>query len=254
VIAGFHDEGHGFDLFGLQPAAVELTARLARPLYDHYFRVRSLGTEHIPATGRAILVANHSGVLPVDGAMLWLDVLRHTGRVTRMVADRFIPRLPFVSTMFARTGVVSGTRANVRRMLERDVLLAIFPEGVSGVAKPRSERYRLQQWRVGHVELALRHRTPIIPVAIVGAEESWPVLLRLRGIRLFGAPYLPIPLVPLPLPVRYHLRYGPPIELHRDLAPELADDPSIITAAAARTRAAVEELLAETRAARKGLL
>jgi 1-acyl-sn-glycerol-3-phosphate acyltransferase len=254
VIAGFHDEGHGFDLFGLQPAAVERTARLAAPLYDHYFRVHAVGAEHVPATGRAILIANHSGVLPVDGAMLWLDVLRHTGRVTRMVADRFVPRLPFVGTLFARSGVVSGTRANVRRLLERDELLAIFPEGVSGVAKPRSERYRLQAWRVGHVELALRHRAPIIPVAIVGAEESWPVLLRLRRFRLFGAPYLPVPVVPFPLPIRYHLRYGAPIELHRDLAPELADDPAIIADAAARTRAAVEQLLAEARAARTGLL
>ncbi len=249
----FHDEGHGFDLFGLEPRAVDRAAALAAPLYDHYFRVDSHGAEHVPVTGPAIVVANHSGVLPVDGAMLWLDLLRRTGRIPRMVADRFVPQLPFASTAFARCGVVSGTRTNVRRLLERGELVVIFPEGVAGVAKPWRERYHLQPWRVGHVELAIRHRAPIVPVAIVGAEESWPVLVRLRGIRAFGAPYLPIPMSPLPLPAHYHLRYGAPIALHRDLPPHAADDPETVEAAATRVRGAVEELIAAALAERDGV-
>ncbi|MCA9675077.1 MAG: acyltransferase family protein [Kofleriaceae bacterium] len=251
--ATFHDEGHGFDLFGLSPAAVARAVALGAPAYERYFRVASEGSAQVPRAGAAILVANHSGTLPVDGAMLWQDVVRHTGRVPRMIADRFIPRLPFVSTWFARVGVVSGTRGNVRRLLEQGELLAIFPEGVTGVGKSWRDRYRLQAWRVGHAELAIRHRAPVIPVAIVGAEESWPVALRIDGVRLFGAPYLPIPATPLPLPVRYHLRYGAPIALHDAFAPDDADDPAALAAAAAQVRAAVEALIAETRTARRGL-
>ena len=249
---GFHDEGHGYDLFGLRPAAVERAARLAAPLYDRYFRVVSHGAGNLPRTGPAILAPNHSGVLPVDGGMLWLDVLRHTGRVTRMVADRFVPRLPFVGTIFARVGVVSGTRNNVRRLLERGELLAIFPEGVTGVAKSFRERYQLQDWRVGHAELAIRHRAPVVPVAILGAEESWPIAFRVRGLHPFGAPYLPVPASPVPLPVRYHIHYGAPLALHDGLAPGAADDPAVVADAARRVREAVAKLIHEGLQDRRG--
>lgn len=239
----FHDAGHGYDELGLHPAAVRRARAWGAPFYDHYFRVESQGSEHLPLTGPAILVANHSGVLPVDGAMLWLDVARATDRVLRVAGDHFIAALPFVGTLFARTGVVAGTPANVRRLLERGALIAIFPEGVSGVAKPARDRYRLQRWPVGHAELAIRHAAPIVPVAIIGAEESWPLALRVRGLRPFGAPYLPVPWSPVPLPVRYHLRYGAPIELHRDHRPADADDPAVVAAAARRTHDAVAALI-----------
>jgi 1-acyl-sn-glycerol-3-phosphate acyltransferase len=247
----FHDAGHGYDELGLHPAGVRRALAAGGWLYDHYFRVESRGSEQVPREGPAILIANHSGVLPIDGAMLWIDVARQTGRVARVVGDRFIAALPLVSAWMARAGVVSGTHATARRLLARGALLAIFPEGVSGVAKPARERYRLQRWNVGHAELAIRHRAPIVPVAIVGAEESWPLALRVRGLRPFGAPYLPVPWTPLPLPVRYHLRYGAPIELHRDHAPADADDPAVIAAAAERTRNALDELLAGAAAERR---
>lgn len=244
----FHDEGHGYDLFGMSPRAIARAAALGAPVYDRYFRVDSQGAERVPPDGPAIVVANHSGVLPVDAAMLWLDLLRRTGRYPRMIADRFVATLPFLSTAFARTGVVSGTRTNVRKLLERGELIVVFPEGVIGVAKPFRERYHLRPWRVGHAELAIRHAAPVIPVAIVGAEESWPVLLRLPWPRLFGAPYFPVPMSPVPLPARYHLRYGAPIRLAAP--PEAADDPEVSAAAAARIRGAVETLLADALAAR----
>src|SRR5512143_941342 len=111
----FHDAGHGYDVFGLHPPTVASIARASAPIYEHYFRVDSAGAEHIPKTGPAILVANHAGVLPVDSAMLCLDVLRRTEptRIPRAIADHFVPRLPLVSTLFARLGVVNGTPANV---------------------------------------------------------------------------------------------------------------------------------------------
>jgi 1-acyl-sn-glycerol-3-phosphate acyltransferase len=250
---GFHDEGHGFDEFGLLPSALAGAQRLAAPFYDHYFRVTSFGADLIPTEGPAILVANHAGVLPVDSALLCLDVLRKTERIPRAVSDHFVPRLPLVSTWFARFGVVSGTRANVRRLLERGELIAIWPEGVSGPAKPYRERYKIQHWRVGFAELAIRHRAPVIPVGIVGSEESWPLLARLRGLRAFGAPYLPIPATPVPLPAHYYLRYGTPIPLHLGLEPSAADDPEIVADAADQVKHALEDLMTISLALRPGV-
>ncbi len=249
------DAGHGYDVFGLHPAWVALGAGLGRALYDHYFRVESIGAEKIPSRGPAILAANHAGMLPLDGLMLYLDVLRRTEppRLVRPVADWFVPLLPLVSTIYARGGVVSGSRRNVARLLESGELIELFPEGVAGIGKPFSERYHLQGWTVGHAELAIRHRVPVVPVGIIGSEEQWIEILRLRRFHLFGAPYLPVPLFLLPLPVRYHIYYGEPLVLHEGRTEADADDPAILEAAATRVRQAVEALLARGLRERRGI-
>ena len=251
--AQFHDEGHGFDSFGFHPPTLAAAVQASAPIYDHYFRVDSEGAEAIPASGAAIVIANHAGVLPVDGAMLCLDILRHTQRIPRAIADHFVPRLPLVSTYFARLGVVSGTRANVRVLLERSELIALWPEGVSGVGKRFRQRYQLQHWSVGFAELAIRFRAPVIPVAVLGAEESWPLLARLDRIHLFGSPYLPIPATPFPLPVHYHIRYGTPLHLDAGLEPKDADDPRVVSAAADHARRELEQLIHDARDARRGV-
>lgn len=250
----YHDAGHGYDAFGLHPAWIAAVSGLARPLYERWFRVRAHGAEHLPADGPAILAANHSGVLPFDGMMLHMDVLRrtHPPRAARPVADVFVPALPFVSTLFARCGMVGGSRGNVHALLEQGELLMIFPEGVPGISKPFRERYRLRPFRVGHAELAIRHRAPVIPVAIIGAEEQLPLVLTLP-LRPFGAPYLPLSLLPVPLPVRYHIYYGAPLHLSEGRVPEDADDPAITAAAAARVQAAVQELIDRGLRDRKGV-
>lgn len=250
--APFYDEGYGFDVFGLHPPTLARVLSATRLAYERYFRVDSSGAAHLPACGPVILVANHGGVLPVDAAILCLDVLRQTSppRIPRAVVDHFVPRLPLVSTLFSRVGAVSGTRTNVRILLERGELIAIFPEGVSGPGKAFRDRYQLQRWSVGFAELAIRHRAAIVPVAIVGAEESWPVLAKL-SLRAFGAPFVPIPASPVPLPARYHLRYGAP--LRPGLAPAAADDPDAVAVVAHEARAALERLLAEALAAREGV-
>jgi 1-acyl-sn-glycerol-3-phosphate acyltransferase len=249
------DAGHGYDVFGLHPAWVELSAGIGRFLYDHYFRVESIGAENIPARGPAILAANHAGMLPLDAVMLHLDILGQTEppRLGRPVADWFVPLLPLVSTVFARSGVVSGSRRNIARLLESGELIELFPEGVSGIGKPFSERYHLQGWTVGHAELAIRHQVPVVPVAIIGSEEQWIELLRIRRFHWFGAPYLPVPLFLLPLPVRYHIYYGEPLVLHQGRKAADADDPAILEAAAARVRQAVEALIARGLRARQGI-
>jgi 1-acyl-sn-glycerol-3-phosphate acyltransferase len=242
----FADAGHGFDPFGMHPDFVAFGEAITAPLYDRYFRVESSGHEHIPATGPAVLAANHSGAVPFDSAMIWADVVRHTDppRVARPVADHFVPMIPVIGIIFARGGMVGGSRGNARTLLERGEMLLIHPEGVPGIAKSFKQRYQLQDWRVGHVELAIRHRAPVIPVAVVGAEEQMPQIGRIP-ISVMGLPFIPITLTPFPLPVRYHIRYGEPVPVHTLFTPDQADDPAAIQEAAAMVKARVQAMLDE---------
>lgn len=252
--ARIHDAGHGYDLFGLEPKHVAFMLALLGRIHQHYFRVRSYGVENLPTRGSAILAANHSGTLPFDGMMLWVDVIVRRQRVPRAIADYFVAGLPFVGTLFARCGVVGGSAGNLRALLESDELAMLFPEGVAGVAKPFSQRYQLQEWREGHAELAIRHRAPVVPVAIIGAEEQMPQLGRIKVVGpLLGVPHIPIPLTLLPLPVRYHLHYGEPLVLHQGLRPEDADDPVLVQRAALRVREAVQALIDRGLRLRRGL-
>lgn len=256
-LEGLHldDAGHGWDRFGASARGVAVGLATVRHLYDYYFRVRSFGSEHIPARGPVIVASNHSGTVPLDGLMLWADILLHTHppRLPRGVADHFVPALPFINTLFSRAGMVPGSRTNVRVLLERDELLLLFPEGVAGVGKHPKLAYQLQRWTVGHAELAIRHRAPVVPAAVIGAEEQLPQLARIERLRPFGIPYLPIPATPLPLPVRYRVWYGPPLMLHEGLTPQDADDPEIVRHAATRTNAAVAELIERGLAEREGV-
>jgi 1-acyl-sn-glycerol-3-phosphate acyltransferase len=250
----YADAGHGYDAFGLHPDVVAFGEALVAPLYDHYFRVRSRGHEHIPASGPAVLAGNHSGAVPTDAMMVWLDVLRHTEppRVARSVADHFVPMIPMIGTFFARGGMVGGSRGNARALLEAGELLVIFPEGVPGISKHFRDRYTLQHWRVGHAELAMRHGAPVVPFAVVGAEEQMPQIGRIP-LQLLGMPFVPITLTPLPLPVRYHILYGEPIPIGRDYRPDQADDPAAVREASGRVRAAVEALVAQGLSERPGV-
>jgi 1-acyl-sn-glycerol-3-phosphate acyltransferase len=249
----FNDLGHGYDPFGLHPDFIGFGDAITSPLYDKYFRVLSYNHHHIPESGPVVVACNHSGTLPVDGMMLWADIWRHTNppRAARAVADYFVPSLPFIGTLFARGGVVGGSRGNARTLLENGEMLMIFPEGVPGIGKPYSQRYELQDWRQGHCELAIRHGAPIVPVGLVGAEEQMPQLFRIpiKG----PLPYLPIPATPFPMPVRYHLHYGPPIPVHEDYTPDQADDPDVLIEAASRVKEAVHNLIQEGLQQRKGV-
>jgi 1-acyl-sn-glycerol-3-phosphate acyltransferase len=250
----YSDAGHGYDVFGMHPDWLGLALAWLGPFYRSYFRVTSHGAENIPSGGPVILVANHAGTLPVDATMICLDVFEHVDppRMPRAIADLFLPQLPFASATLGRMGAVTGTRDNVRRLLERGEICLIFPEGTLAIGKHWTERYRLQQWRVGHAELALRYRAKVVPVAVIGSEEQWPQLGRVPGLRPFGLPYWPVVATPLPLPVHYHLYYGEPLDLAgMSGAAELSSD--AIAAAAATTRCALEALIARGLAEREGV-
>ncbi len=251
----WRDAGHGYDRLGMHPAWVRGSVATSRWLYERYFRVTSHDIEHVPREGAVVLAANHSGMLPIDGAMLYLDLVRRLDppRVPRVVSDLFVPRLPFVFTYFNRVGVIGGDRRTMHHLLDDGELVVVFPEGTPGIGKPFRERYRLRPFRVGHAELALRHRAPVVPVAIIGAEEQWPQLARIERFHLFGAPYLPIPATPLPLPVHYHVWYGPPIALHERWSPDDADDPSVAEEAADLVQTAVQLLVERGLEERRGV-
>lgn len=184
-------------------------------LYRHYFRVKTSGIERLPK-GRVLLISNHSGQLPFDAAMISVAALLEADppRAMRSMVERWAPTLPFVSVYFARMGQVVGTPENARRLLAAGETLLVFPEGAKGISKLFKDRYRLAEFGLGFMRLALETKTPIVPVAVVGAEEQAPALLDVKPLaKLLGFPAFPITptLLPLPLPTRYHLQFGEPM-------------------------------------------
>ena len=243
--------------FGVDPYGfdVDFTVSAMAPfvwLYRKYFRVRTTGLEHVPADGRVLLVANHSGQLPFDAAMLGISLFvdKDPPRVARALVEKWVPRLPFVAPFYARLGQVVGTPENCRRLLAAGEAIMVFPEGVRGLNKPYSERYQLQDFGLGFLRLALETKTPIVPVGIVGAEEQAPAIANLPTLaRLIGFPALPLTptLVPLPLPTRYHLLFGEPLRFEGSAD----DEDAVLEAKVEQVRAAIRALLARGLAERQ---
>ena len=242
------------DDFGLDPAFEDKLRPLLKLLYRKYFRVQVEGIDHVPSAGAAVIVANHSGTLPLDGAMLRTAIrLDHpSGRNLRWLAEDFVFYLPFAGVVLNRIGAVRACPENAERLLEQNALVAVFPEGVHGIKKLYSERYRLQRFgRGGYIRLCLRTRVPLVPCAIVGAEEANPLLYRLDWpSALVKLPYVPItptfpllgPLGLLPVPTRWKIRFGEPISFDR-YGPEAADDNVLVSSLSERVRTSIQSLI-----------
>ncbi len=245
---------YGVDPYGFD---IDFTIAAAAPfawLYRKYFRVSLHGIEHVPASGRVLLCANHSGQLPFDAAMIELSLLLDMDppRIARALVERWVPTLPFVAPFFARLGQVVGTPENCRRLLAADEALLVFPEGVRGLNKPFSERYRLRTFSTGFIRLALEAGAPIVPIGVVGAEEQAPSLVDLKPLaKMLGLPALPITpyLLPLPLPVHYHIHFGEPLRFTG--SPD-ADDAEL-ERQAGEVQAAVQGLVDHGLAERPGI-
>lgn len=212
------------DPFGLDPEWMKYGIYLAALLHRFYFRTEVFGIEHIPK-GRVLIVGNHSGQIPIDGALvaasLFLDA--EPPRILRAMVERWSQTLPFVSVFFPRMGQVVGSPENARRLLDQGEAVLVFPEGARGISKPYGQRYRLEPFTSGFVRLALETKTPIVPVAIVGGEEQYisvaNVDMLARVLRMPSFPVLPQLLLPfgfLPLPTRYRLHFGRAIQLEGD--------------------------------------
>jgi 1-acyl-sn-glycerol-3-phosphate acyltransferase len=253
--SGLQDAGHEVDEFGMDPRWEQWFVQpLVDFLYSRWFRVETRGIEHVPAAGRCLVVANHSGTLPLDGPILRAAFRREhpTSRNLRWLAEDFLYFLPYVGTGITRAGAVRACPENAERLLEREELVASFPEGVKGISKLYRERYRLQRFgRGGFVRLALRTRTPIVPCAVIGAEETAPILYRDEAVaRWLGLPYLPVtPTFPwlglfglLPAPVKWKLVFGEPISMN-EYGPADAEDDVLVGRLAERVRATVQRLL-----------
>jgi 1-acyl-sn-glycerol-3-phosphate acyltransferase len=252
-------EGEGsYDRFGFSPDAMRGAFPVFRALYRAYFRVKSEGHHHIPGKGPAILAANHAGLLPFDATMAIVDVATHTDppRLPRAIVDRWAGSLPWINVFYARMGQVVGTRENCADLLSEGQLLLVFPEGIEGVRKTVAHRYRLQHFRVGFVEHALRARAPIIPTAIVGSDDQTPILYDIKPLaRRLGLPVAPItptfpwlgPLGLLPYPVRYRIVYGEPLDFHARFGKESADDVRLVRYLANQVRRSVQQLVDRNR-------
>lgn len=250
----------GVDPFGYDPEIVPYLGTPVAWLYRHYFRVETFGIEQVPTDGRVMLVANHSGQLPFDGLMIGASMLleRDPPRIVRTMVERWVARLPWFSTWFSRAGQVVGTPDNCRRLLERDQAVLVFPEGIRGITKTFDQRYQLQRFGSGFMRLALETGTPVVPVAVIGGEEQAPSLVNWTALaRLLSVPAFPItltwpwlgPLGLVPLPVRYRLHFGAPIQVRGD--PEAGDEE--VRAEVDRVVAELEALIATGLAARKAV-
>ncbi|NTX37120.1 1-acyl-sn-glycerol-3-phosphate acyltransferase [Myxococcus sp. CA033] len=234
--------GAHLDEYGKDPSLVQRLEPVLEFLYGQYWRVAAQGTDHIPK-GAAILVANHSGALPYDGLVMSLTLARERPdlRESRWLVEDQIFHAPVLGTLFNRLGAVRACPENALRLLDEQRPLVVFPEGYQGLSKPFAERYRLKRFgRGGFVKLALRTGAPIVPVAIVGAEETSPLLGRIPA-SFFGLPY--VPLTPLgPLPAKWSIRFGEPIAMD-GLPPEAAEDLGEVGRLTERTREAIQSMI-----------
>jgi 1-acyl-sn-glycerol-3-phosphate acyltransferase len=211
----------GFDRYGVSKRHVGFMQTVFWALYRHYHRVTCDGTEHIPTSGRAMLVGNHSGGWALDGMMVIASTFLELEppRLAQGMAEYFLNTLPFGSMMTNRTGNFTGTPDNAVRLLEDERLLMVFPEGARGTAKLYKERHSLVRFGTGFMRLALQTGTPIVPFGFVGGGEAVPTVANLEKLgKLIGVPYIPVTWygAALPLPVPLHISYGEPMSFDGD--------------------------------------
>jgi 1-acyl-sn-glycerol-3-phosphate acyltransferase len=245
-------EGPGKD--DHDPDLVKAVMPLALPLYSLYWRCEVFGIENIPTEGPAILAANHSGTIPVDGAMLKVAVLKEHGRNPWLLAADLAFKIPLFRDIIRIAGNARADRAETVALLRKGELIGVFPEGFKGIGKGFNKRYQLQRFgRGGFVEVAMEASAPIIPVAIIGGEETYPMIANLKPLaRRFGLPYFPItptfpllgPLGIIPLPSKWIIAIGEPIPTAPH-GPEAVDDQQLVLEMAEETRHAVQSLLTE---------
>lgn len=237
----------GVDPFGLDPAWAKYAVGVAAFFHRFYFRTVVHGIDRVPS-GRVLLVSNHSGQLPLDGMIIGAAMFLDTDppRIIRSMVEKWTQTLPFISTMFSRVGQVVGVPENARRLLDLGEAILVFPEGARGISKSFTERYKLGEFGLGFMRLALETGTPIVPVAVIGAEEQYISLGNFGSLaKAFGMPNFPIlpqlllPGGQLPLPTKYRIYFGEPMSFDGD--PD--DDDAVIEEKVAKVRGTIQSML-----------
>ncbi|MFO1518872.1 MAG: 1-acyl-sn-glycerol-3-phosphate acyltransferase [bacterium] len=249
-------EKQDFDEFGRDPDFEKRVKPIFDFLYHQYWRVSVEGLENIPNKGKGLIVANHSGTLPFDGSMIRLAVTNDhpSRRDVRFLVEDFVYYLPFVGTFMYRIGGVRASQDNAERLLRKGHLVTVFPEGEKGIGKTYKHRYHLQRFgRGGFIKLALRTGAPILPCAVIGAEETHPLLYRWTFLaKPFGIPYVPItPTIPwfgplglIGLPSKWSVYFGKPIHLDQ-YGKEAADDELLVHRLGEMVRQNIQEMIVQ---------
>lgn len=253
------------DDFGFDPELTDAVFFAAlRPLYEKYFRVETRGLENVPDEGGALIVANHSGTIALDALMTAVALRDHhpAQRFLRMLGAGLVFRMPVISPLARKSGTTLANSSDAERLLASGELVGVWPEGFKGIGKPFSDRYKLQRFgRGGFVAAALRTGVPIIPVSIVGAEETYPMIGNMKTLaRLLGLPYLPVtptfpllgPLGLVPLPSKWLIQFGTPIRTD-ELGPAAADDPMVVFDLTDEVRETIQHTLYSLLAQRRSI-
>ena len=243
------------DEFGFDPDLTDnVLLPMLRPLFNRWFRVETHGVENVPETGGALVVANHSGTIPVDALMTTVSLHddHPAQRRFRLLGADLVFEMPFIGAMARKFGATLACSEDAERLLTGGELVGVFPEGFKGIGKPFRDRYTLQRFgRGGFVTAALRTGVPIIPCAIVGAEEIYPMIGNAKtAARLFGLPYLPVtptfpllgPLGLVPLPSKWLIAFGEPIET-ASYGPAAAEDPMLVFNLTDQVRETIQQSL-----------
>lgn len=254
------------DAYGMDRELIDVVRPFVTFMYRTWWRVEVEGVAHVPSDGRALLVANHSGVLPWDGAMIAAAIVEdHPSgemRIMRSLHLDWFSTLPFVSPALAALGQVPGVPENAVRLLDNDELVCVFPEGLKGVGKLFKDRYKLARFgRGGFVQAALRTGAPLIPVSVVGAEEIYPMFANAEPIaKMLGFPYFPLtPFFPwfgllgvIPLPTKWSITFGEPIDTAA-YGPDAANDPLTVLMLSEQVRTTIQATLDAKVAARTSI-
>jgi 1-acyl-sn-glycerol-3-phosphate acyltransferase len=250
VSGDYRIDEFGFD----REFADNIVMPVLRPLYERWFRVETTGMSNVPSTGGALLVANHSGTLPVDAMMTTVALRDHhpAGRHLRMLGADLLFRTPALGAIARKAGHTLACTPDAERLLNSGELVGVWPEGYKGVGKPFKDRYKLQRFgRGGFVSAAMRCGVPIIPCSIIGAEEIFPLIGDLKPLaRLFGLPYFPVtptfpllgPLGAVPLPSKWFIEFGEPIRTD-NCSPSDADDPMLVFNVTDQVRETIQQTL-----------
>ncbi|MFN8281735.1 MAG: lysophospholipid acyltransferase family protein [Chitinophagales bacterium] len=212
----------GFDAWGFNIKNMKSNMRLTKFLYDSFYKVEAFGLENIPKEGRCLIIPNHSGQLPFDGMLIGYALVTNPNgpRAPKAMVERFLPSVPFIGNWLSSVGAVIGDPVNCERMLDNEEAVVVFPEGVRGSNKLYKHKYQLQRFGTGFMHLAMKHHAPIIPVAVIGMEETIRSYADLKPIaKALGMPVAPL-VLPWIFPSKVYLYFGKPMHFKNDVYKE----------------------------------